>query len=38
MAKSKKEHYVNNKEFLEALIDYKADCDAHKGRVSKYRL
>ena len=32
MAKSKKEHYVNNKEFLEALIDYKADCDAHKGR------
>ena len=38
MAKSKKEHYVNNKEFLEALIDYKADCDAQKVEVSKYHL
>ena len=31
-AKSKKEHYVNNKEFLEALIDYKTVCDEHKAR------
>jgi len=31
-AKSKKEHYVNNKEFLEALIDYKKVCDEHKAR------
>jgi DNA-directed RNA polymerase specialized sigma24 family protein len=26
-AKSKKEHYVNNKEFLEALIEYRKTCN-----------
>jgi|TARA_R110000822_G_scaffold63911_4_gene157047 hypothetical protein len=31
-AKSKKEHYVNNKEFLEALIDYKVVCDEYVAR------
>ena len=25
--KKKREHYVNNKEFLEALIEYRAKCD-----------
>ena len=27
---AKKEHYVNNKEFLEAMIEYKIKCDKLK--------
>ena len=42
MAKKKSEHYVNNKELLAALIDYRADVavakskDLPKPRISNY--
>ena len=42
MAKKKSEHYVNNKELLAALIDYRADVavakakDLPKRRISNY--
>ena len=42
MAKRKSEHYVNNKELLAALIDYRADVavakskDLPKPRISNY--
>ena len=42
MAKAKTEHYVNNKEFLEALIEYRekvaiaASKDLPKPRISNY--
>ena len=32
---AKKEHYVNNKEFLEAMIEYKIKCDKAKARNRK---
>ncbi len=32
---AKKEHYVNNKEFLEAMIEYKKKCRAAKKRGRK---
>ena len=40
--KKKSEHYVNNKEFLEALIEFKAACkiaeenDAPRPQISNY--
>ena len=43
MAKKKSEHYVNNKELLEALINYRAEVavakakDLPKPRISNYR-
>ena len=42
MARAKSEHYVNNKELLEALIDYREKCeiaaakDLPKPRISNY--
>ena len=42
MAKKKSEHYVNNKELLAALIDYRAEVavaktkDLPKPRISNY--
>ena len=32
---AKKEHYVNNKEFLEAMIEYKIKSDKAKARNRK---